>query len=84
MGVDSEVVREALSDYDSAENAYRAAARYASRLVGAEFPEFRRKLWAFLQRRGFESAVIRQTVERLREELFDPDDGHVDRDPEEE
>lgn len=84
LGVDSEVVREALADYDSTENAYRAAARYASRLGGAEFPKFKQKLWAFLQRRGFESTVVRQTVERLREELFDPHDGRVDRDPEEE
>ncbi len=79
LGVDSDVIREALADYDSAHNAYRAAHRYAARLRGVEFPEFKRKLWAFLQRRGFESSVARQTVERLREELFDPDNGHVDR-----
>ena len=83
LGVDSEVVEEALADFDAAENAYRAAARYASRLSHQEFPEFRRKLWAFLQRRGFDSSVVRQTVDRLWQELFDSTDGHVDSDPDE-
>ncbi len=83
LGVDSEVVQEALADFDADENAYRAAARYASRLSQQDFPEFKRKLWAFLQRRGFDSSVVRQTVDRLWRELFNPDHGHVDSDPEE-
>ena len=84
LGVDSEVVQEALADFDAAENAYRAAARYASRLSHQDFPESKRKLWAFLQRRGFDSSVVRQTVDRLWRELFDSDHGDVDSDPDEE
>ena len=83
LGVDSEVVDDALADFDAAGNAYRAAARYASRQSRQDYPEFRRKLWAFLQRRGFDAAVVRQTVERLWQELFDSDHSHVDGDPDE-
>ena len=83
LGVDSEVVQEALADFDAAENAYRAAARYASRLSQKDFSEFKRKLWGFLQRRGFDGSVARQTVDRLWQELFDSTDGQVDRDSDE-
>ena len=83
LGVNSEVVEDALADFDAAGNAYRAAARYASRQSQQDFPEFGRKLWAFLQRRGFDSSVVRQTVGRLRQELFDSGYGHVDSEPDE-
>lgn len=82
LGIDSELVQEALADYDAEENSYRAAARYAHRIASLvnedRFPEFRRKLWAFLQRRGFESSVVRHTVDRLWGELFDPSHRHID------
>lgn len=81
LGIDSELVQESLADFDSEENSYRAAARYAYRLASLvnedKFPEFRSKLWAFLQRRGFEGSVVRQTVDRLWGELFDPSHRHI-------
>ncbi len=78
LGVDTEVIREALSDFDAAANAYQAGSRYAAKLSTEDAGAFRRKLGAFLYRRGFEGEVLGQTVERLWRELFDPLHGYVD------
>ena len=80
LGVDREVIREALSDFDSSANAYRAGSKYASKLSVDSTGQFRRKLGGFLHRRGFEGDVLGQTVERIWRDLLDPLDGSVDRD----
>ena len=71
LGVDTEVIQEALSDFDSAANAYQAGSKYAAKLSVADGGAFRRKLGGFLYRRGFEGDVCGQTVERLWRELSD-------------
>ena len=71
LGVDREVIRDALSDFDAAKNAYQAGWKYSARLPLDDPPIFRRKLGGYLQRRGFEGEVLRQTVERLWRELSD-------------
>lgn len=45
--------------------------------------KLRRRLWAYLQRRGFEYGLIGDTVRRLRSELSDPLDSGVDTDSDE-
>lgn len=80
LGVDREVIREALSDFDSSANAYQAGTKYASKLSVGNAGEFRRKLGGFLHRRGFEGDVLGQTVERIWRELLDPLDSGVDGD----
>ena len=80
LGVDSEVIREALSGFDTDANAYRAGSRYAAKLPVEDAAAFRRKLGGFLHRRGFEGEVVGQTVERLWRELFDPLHSGVDAD----
>ena len=77
LGVDREVIREALSDFDSAANAYKAGSKYAAKLPIGDTGVFRRKLGAFLHRRGFEGEVIGQTIERIRKELLDSLNGRV-------
>ena len=72
LGVAPDVVREALQDFDGADNAYRAGWNLARRLAESDYSEFRRRLWAHLQRRGFESAAIGEAVQRLWGELADP------------
>ncbi len=67
-GVDRETAREALQDIDDQENAYKAALRAARRFKQADPSAFRRKLWGYLQRRGFSASVISQTTKRLLEE----------------
>jgi len=80
LGVDREVIREALSDFDSSANAYRAGSKYASKLSVDSAGQFRRTLGGFLHRRGFEGDVLGQTVERIWRDLLDPLDGSVDGD----
>ena len=80
LGVDRETIRDALSDFDAAANAYQAGSKYAAKLPLDDPEAFRRKLGGFLHRRGFEGEVLGQTVERLWRELFDPLHGRVDGD----
>jgi len=80
LGVSAEAVKEALEDFDDGDNAYRAGQTLASRLTESGYTKFRQRLWSHLQRRGFESAVIGDTVRRLWRELADP--AHCDEDAE--
>lgn len=68
-GVAEEIVSDALEGYDSSDAAYRAAAKYARKQKENSRATFDRRVRAFLERRGFESAIIRQTLQQLREEL---------------
>ena len=77
-GVSSEVASGALEGYDSLDAAYRAAARYSARQAGNNRGIFDRRVGAFLARRGFESSIVRQTLDRLREELGVGDVGPSD------
>lgn len=78
MGVSEETVRDALEDFDGPGNAYRAGHSLALRLAGAGFTQFRQRLWSHLQRRGFDGAVIGETVQTLWQELANPLNGGVD------
>ena len=78
LGIDREVVSEALEDFDAADNAYRAAQPLAKRLEGNEYGKFRQKVWAYLQRRGFAHEVIASVVERIWGESADLLHGDVD------
>ncbi len=80
LGVDREIISDALSGFDAAANAYQAGSKYAAKLPVDDSEAFRRKLSGFLHRKGFEGDVLGQTVERLRRELFDPLHGSVDGD----
>ncbi|MDA0264601.1 MAG: RecX family transcriptional regulator [Chloroflexi bacterium] len=78
LGVDREVIQEALTGFDAGANAYQAGAKYAAKLPLNDAQAFRRKLSAFLHRRGFEGDVLGHTVERLKRELLEPLDGSID------
>lgn len=77
MGVSREVVEEALNGLDEEENAYRASCGFLRRLGGADYGTFRRKLVAYLHRRGFGSEAVKCTVQRLWQELSDPAYSHI-------
>ncbi|MCE2488386.1 MAG: RecX family transcriptional regulator [Anaerolineae bacterium] len=64
-GVEQEIIETALVDMDSLDAARRAARRSLRRWRGLTRLEMRRKLWAFLQRRGFEGDLCHQVVEEL-------------------
>ena len=78
LGVEEVVVNEALTGFDAGGNAYRAAQRFAQRLKTNDYAQFRRRLWGFLCRRGFDSTVAGNTIGRLWRELSDPLDRAVD------
>lgn len=81
LGVSRETAEESLQGFDAEANAYRAAVKWAHRLRGAGYAEFRQRLWAYLQRRGFRPEAVKVTVRRLWRELADP--LHRDQDSEE-
>ena len=80
LGLNREVIQDALSDFDTDGNAYRAGSRYAAKLPVEDARQFRRKLGGFLLRRGFEGEVLGRIIERLWRELSDPHNCDVDAD----
>lgn len=68
-GVDPEVIDEVLDGIDDEESAYRAAQKRGRTLAKEDYETFRRKLGAFLRRRGFSYEVANRTTERLWQEL---------------
>jgi regulatory protein len=78
LGVSAETINEALQDFDAVSNAYQAGRNLAVRLSRTGYANFRQRLWSHLQRRGFESIAIEETVQTLWRELADPFDGDED------
>lgn len=68
-GIAGHLIEDALEGYDSMDAARRAALRYASRQSASDRVTFDRRVGAFLNRRGFETKVIRSVLQELREEL---------------
>jgi len=69
-GVADEDIKNALSETeDDTTLAYQAAARYARRLAGLEWDKFRKKLGAYLGRRGFSYGTTAPVVRRVWLEL---------------
>lgn len=67
-GVDAETIAEATAGVDDELSAYRAAQRKTKSLTGLDYPNFRKRLGAFLKQRGFTYEVINQTIERVWQE----------------
>ncbi len=65
VGVDHQVVEDGLRDVDDRQSAYQAAEKKARLWAGLDYQEFRRKLSAYLSRRGYDWEVIREVVQRL-------------------
>ena len=71
-GVSRELVEVAVSDVDDIVSAYHAGQKFSRRLRQSEFPDYRKKLWGHLQRRGFSATVIHRTVAQLWTEEHQP------------
>ena len=84
FGVPAEVIEDCLAGFDDEANAARAAGSFARRLAGrdSDWSEFRGKLTAHLQRRGFASWLVAEAVGRAWEELR-TDPLHRQSDPDE-
>ena len=67
-GLPADVIDEVIREIDETDSAYRAAAVRAGRLPLSDYYLFRRRLGAYLGRRGFNYDVIKETVDRLWKE----------------
>jgi regulatory protein len=75
-GLDEEVIGSVLEEKVDEETLARQAARkYAHRLRGLEWPEFRQKLGGFLARRGFSYATAAPVVSEVWKEISQTADG---------
>jgi len=69
-GISEDEIQAALGDtQDDSALAYQAAIRYARRLRGLEWREFRERLSAYLGRRGFDYGTLNPVVRQVWEEL---------------
>jgi regulatory protein len=83
-GLNDETVQSVLSEQADEETlALEAARKYARRLAGLEWLEFRRKLGGFLARRGFSYATLAPVVSKVWRETQTADAGSTDIDNEE-
>ena len=68
-GVDHEiaeaVISEELADYDEHSHAEQAAAKHVKKLADLEPTTRRRRLYSYLQRRGFSSQLTREVIDKL-------------------
>jgi len=67
-GIDSEVITDVVEAIDDEQSAYRAAEKKARSWAKEDYNAFRRKLGAFLSRRGFSNEVANRIMERLWQE----------------
>jgi regulatory protein len=67
-GVESEIIKQAVSQIDDADSAYRVALTRARTLSLSDYQAFRQKLGGYLQRRGFNYGVINNTIKQVWQE----------------
>jgi regulatory protein len=68
-GVKDAAIDQALNDLDEGDLAYRAASKQARRYTGLEWPDFSKKLYGFLGRRGFNFDDINKATQQVWDEL---------------
>ncbi|RPI87112.1 MAG: regulatory protein RecX [Chloroflexi bacterium] len=67
-GVQDEAIEKAIEDVDEEELAYQAALKQSRRLKDLDWQDFRKKLYEFLLRRGFNYETASITVRKVWEE----------------
>jgi regulatory protein len=68
-GIGEEAIEEALSGLEEDNLAYRAALKQSRKYEGLDWQPFRRKMGAFLARRGFSYGVAKPVIERVWSEM---------------
>jgi regulatory protein len=68
-GLSNEIIEKVISQIDDKDSAYRAALNRARRLSLADYQDFRQRLGSYLGRRGFSYGIIKETTERVWQEL---------------
>ena len=64
-GVDSEIIESVTADIDDEANALRAGIGKVRLLVNLEYPEFYKRLFAYLSRKGYGADTVKGVVRRL-------------------
>jgi regulatory protein len=67
-GLARDIIEDVLAGLDEGASAYRAALSKARHLSSADYEDFRRRLVAYLGRRGFGYDIVRETVARVWKE----------------
>ena len=73
-GVAPSLAESSVEELDDEDTALDAASRFATRLAGADYEQFHRRLWGHLQRRGYGTGVSRRVISRLWRERPDISD----------
>ena len=82
-GLNDETIQSVLDEQvDEQALAFEAARKYARRLAGLEWPEFRQKLGGFLARRGFSYTTLAPVVSEVWKETQTADAGRTSDDEE--
>jgi regulatory protein len=67
-GVAAETVNEVLKDLNDEDSVYEAGLKKARRLTGSDYDDFRRLLYDYLRRRGYNYETVKRAIERLWEQ----------------
>jgi regulatory protein len=67
-GVTGEIVKQSVSAIDDEESAYRVALAKTRRLDNIDYPDLRKRIGGYLQRRGFSYEIIHRTIEKIWQE----------------
>ena len=70
-GIDQQIIDQALEEVDEDDLAYRAAKAHYRKVRNLEWKDFRKKMFGFLSRRGFNYGVCKPIVTRVWEEEHD-------------
>jgi len=70
-GLDRETIEHAVAVVDEDAGAIRAAEKKLGSLPADDYDVFRRRLWAYLGRRGFDYETINRTIEKIWKEKQD-------------
>ena len=73
-GIDEDIIEETLASVNDEEQAFEAGQKKARQLRDADEQEFKRKLFGFLARRGFNYEVTSSVVRKLWEEMNNEED----------
>ncbi|MEW6717370.1 MAG: RecX family transcriptional regulator [Chloroflexota bacterium] len=64
-GISEEIINKTLDHLDEEALANKAASKYFRRIKNLDWPDFRRKLYGYLARRGFEYQIISSVVAHI-------------------
>jgi regulatory protein len=68
-GLSNDIIEQVVNEIDEKDSAYRAALKRARRLLKDDYQSFRQLLVGYLGRRGFNYGIIKETIERVWQEI---------------